>query len=152
MERKDADFPTLSAAIREIDDRIRLNYAQGKKKTLVFVYYAGHGVQQNFTKVVCDVASKPVKVMYPLEKQLRTLGTHGGSYVIGVFDCCRASFTAPNRGVGPIGGADELEDEEDAGRNCILTFGCPPNGGVSAVSTIATEYLQKFMQCGDSQG
>lgn len=44
------------------------------------------------------------------------------------------------------------EDEEDADRNCVLTFGCGPNSTVSAVSTIAHEYLQRFSQGIDDHG
>ena len=41
---ENADFLTLKAEIRKLDTRVRENWAQGRKRTFVFAYYAGHGV------------------------------------------------------------------------------------------------------------
>ena len=73
--------------------------------------------------------------------------------MIGVFDCCRADFTPPHRGGISNQPVDDFdEDEEDADRNCVLTFGCGPNSTVAAVSTIAQEYLERFSQEMDDSG
>ena len=68
IELRDANFVTLSKTMRSMNERTILNWAQGKKRTLVLFYYAGHGTMKNFTTVVCDVASSQYKVFYPLEK------------------------------------------------------------------------------------
>ena len=113
-----------------------------KEKTLIFVYYAGHGVMQNFTKVVCNKFKRPAQVFFPLEQNLRTLGTKPGTYVVGIFDCCRAEFVRPDRGAHDKmnDGSNDMEEAEEK-RNCILTFGCRPNSSVSAVSTVANEFF-----------
>ena len=71
---RDADFPTFSKLLKEKNLRIGINNDAGKK-TLVFVYYGGHGIMKNYTKVVCNRANSARQVFYPLESQLRTLGT-----------------------------------------------------------------------------
>ena len=72
-------------------------------KTLLFVYYAGHGMMDNCTYVVLNG-----KRMYPLEKMLRTLAKADGSYVVAVFDCCREKMPKEaTRGLGS-GGSEEL--------------------------------------------
>ena len=154
MELKDVDFAQLSATMIDLNERIIGNWVQGAKKTLVLFYYAGHGIMKNYTSIVCDKAPRQAKIFYPLEKQLRILGLLRGSYVLGVFDCCRAEFTVPTRGGGNNEAGDENFDEGNAleNRNCILTFGCAPSGGVDAVSTIAQEYLQHLCADTDSEG
>ena len=66
------------------------NNRKAGKKTMVFVYYAGHGIMKGYTKAVCDLAMREMHVFYPLEQQLRTMGCQENAYVMGVFDCCRA--------------------------------------------------------------
>ena len=43
--------------------------------------------------VVCNEGAKKSKVVYPLEKQLRVIANLKGTYVVAVFDCCRAVVT-----------------------------------------------------------
>ena len=64
---KDADFNTFSQLFRDQNLRIGNNY-QDRKKTLVFFYYAGHGILKGFTKAACNRADVPRKVFYPLEQ------------------------------------------------------------------------------------
>ena len=55
---------------------------------MLFVYYAGHGIMDNYTLMV--VNDKDIrKRTYPLEKMLRSMAKIKGSYVVSVFDCCR---------------------------------------------------------------
>ena len=107
----------------------------------MFFYYAGHGILKGHTKAVCNQGDVPRKVFYPLEGNLRALGAVPGAYVVGVFDCCRAAFDQPDRGTG-VQADPELDTDE--ARNCILIFGCPPLGTVSAVSTVALEFIEKL--------
>ena len=71
-----------------------------EKGTLVFFYYAGHGILKGQTKAVCNEGDKRGRVFFPLESNLRSLGKTPGAYVVGLFDCCRAGFEEPNRGAG----------------------------------------------------
>ena len=98
IERENLDFEAFSQLLNTIKGAISANWFSGNKKTLVFVYYAGHGVMRNFTYAVCNSATKSARVQYPLEKQLRTIGYIDGAYVIGIFDCCREEFTPAMRG------------------------------------------------------
>ena len=74
-----------------------------------------------------------------------------GSFIIGVFDCCRADFKPPEEHRGGVPGLSEIDDGSST-RNCVLTFGCQPNSAVSAVSTLAREYLQRLSQSPDGHG
>ena len=157
IEMRDVDFAQLSKTLRNLNERIILNWGLGEKRTLVLFYYAGHGIMKNFTNIVCDKAVQKKKIFYPLEKQLRSLGCNRGSYVLGIFDCCRAEFsvefTPSSRGAGVnIQERTDIEEEEGANRNIILTFGCAPNSSVDAVSTIAEEYIRILCADTDSDG
>ena len=57
--------------MNDIRKAIRANDETGKK-TLVWVYYTGHGVnKENYTYVACDNAEELSKAIYPLEKNLK---------------------------------------------------------------------------------
>lgn len=88
---RNADFKTMSKKLKALDLEI-INSQDENKKTLLFVYYAGHGILKGYTKAVCNQAQRAFHVFFPLEQQLRTIATQPGAYVIGVFDCCRADF------------------------------------------------------------
>ena len=81
--------------MKQLKEEIADNWAHGQRKTLIFVYYAGHGVMNNMTHAVCnggyDFHGNPsnVKCRYNLENSLRILGFEKGGYVVGVFDCTR---------------------------------------------------------------
>jgi len=95
----------------------------------------------NFTfAVVNDVK----KSRFPLEKFLRTLGMTPGGYVMGMLDCCRERISDAMRGSGAAN--SEVLDEVENYRNVVLSFGCPPNSGVDARSTIAIDYFAKLKQ------
>ena len=49
------------------------NNRKAGKKTMVVVYYAGHGIMKDHTLAACDFAKRPLNVFYPLEQQLRTI-------------------------------------------------------------------------------
>ena len=74
---------------------------------------------------------------YPLEKSLRNLAKCDGSYVMGVFDCCREKLD-PNLATRGGGGAMDIDEEdmddavnlEDSQENFIMTYGCQPSSGV----------------------
>ena len=70
------------------------------------------------------------------------MSRNAGSYIIGVFDCCRAAFEIPDRSGNAQDAEPEMENEDM--RNCILIFGCPPQGKVSAVSTVALELIDQL--------
>ena len=80
---KDPNYQKIKIAIDSASREIFENYEEGRK-TLLYVYYAGHGMMDNTTYCVLNG-----KRMYPLEKMLRTIAKQDGSYVMSVFDCCR---------------------------------------------------------------
>ena len=68
----------------------------------------------NYTEAVLN-SNKPgnVKLRAPLEKQMRTLATNPGTFVLGILDCCRENFSLTNRGAGGDGGDVDEEDEDE---------------------------------------
>ena len=63
----------VSEAIKTISKSVNLN-KDNNEKTFIFVYYAGHGVMNNYVEIVCNVppsadpAVKREKIFYALEK------------------------------------------------------------------------------------
>ena len=49
-----------------MEAKVIMNWRTGRKKSLVFVYYAGHGVMNNISYVVCNGGERPSKFIYPL--------------------------------------------------------------------------------------
>ena len=67
LEIEDADFSAFTQTISDLRFTITDNWNRGKQKTLVFIYYAGHGIMSNTTYAVCNEAEKRIKIRYPLE-------------------------------------------------------------------------------------
>ena len=125
----DPSFMDIKLAIGETCNTIIRSYMEEEQNTLLFVYFAGHGSMDNTTKAMLNG-----KRHYPLEKSLRNLAKCDGSYVMGVFDCCREKLDASLA----TRAADILDDEddddnfnvEDSQENFIMTYGCQPSSGV----------------------
>ena len=141
-EFEDASYKNFSDQIKKLRNTIYNNWTNGRQKTFVFFYYAGHGIMTNTTFAVCNGGKRRTKIQYPLEKELRSIGTEEGGYVLGIFDCCRQQMTEEmrSRGVNPPQDNQPMDDYV----NLIFVFGCPPNSGVSAKSTIAVEFFEKL--------
>ena len=70
--------------IRDLRKIVQDNFDRGKEKTLIFLYYAGHGVMTKMLETVCNppvaydperrIADKQTKHKYPMENSLRSLG------------------------------------------------------------------------------
>ena len=81
---KNPNYQELKIEVDKASALIYENFQKDGSNTLLFVYYAGHGMMDNCTYAVLNGAR-----MYPLEKMLRSLAKADGSYVVSVFDCCR---------------------------------------------------------------
>ena len=134
---EDTDFDELYELFKDITREVETNWERGRETTFIFVYYAGHGVLDATTWAVMNTDTK--KWRFPLENLIRTLGANRGAWVVGLFDCCRKSLAAAMRDDGAID--VKSPDEEPPYRGTLLSFGCPPNSGVDARSTIAVEYF-----------
>ena len=87
---KNPDYAELKCAIDQVGAQIYKSFKAGAN-TLLFVYYAGHGMMDNSTYAVLNESK-----IYPLEKMLRCLAKAKGSYVVSVFDCCREKLIKPD--------------------------------------------------------
>ena len=78
--------------------------------TLLFVYYAGHGIQANMTEIMTNGGEK---FRYPLENNLRISSKMKGAFVFSLFDCCREKVTPELmkkfRGLSKAAGDDEMD-------------------------------------------
>ena len=124
---EDADYMQVKIAIDSTNNEIYDNYCNGMS-TLLFVYYAGHGMMDNCTYSIHNRTDRRWK--YPLEKQLRTIAKAEGSYVVAVFDCCREKLRLEQmRGLKNLD-QDLLESgvflclPDDPQENFIITYGC----------------------------
>ena len=84
------------------------NWVAGHQKSMVFVYYAGHGIMDNTVHIVCNGGVRPSKYIYPLQHRLNSLAKETGCYVLGIFDCCREKMKPAMRGGVP---PEPLEDD-----------------------------------------
>jgi len=147
IEIHDADFPKLSQLFRLLNTEVTARWENERALTLIFVYYAGHGVMENYTYAMLNDCKK---IRYPIEKQMRNLGINPGVFVLGVLDCCRENFQQLSRGTGQ---AEPVEEEDLSHyRNMFITHGCAPNSGVDARSTISVEYFKKLSQFAKPDG
>ena len=92
----DPSWHVLNNTLSELSIGL-LSVVEDNINTLTFVYYAGHGLSDNNLW-----AQLNEEMIYPLEKQLRSLAKIQGSYVIGLFDCCREKMAG---GLGARSGA-----------------------------------------------
>ena len=134
----DVTYDELAQLFKDLLLDIGINWRR-REKTLVFLYYAGHGglkLKGSMHAVLNDVTFKK---LFPLERFIRKIGSTEGAHVVALFDCCRSLFTTDMmRG---IENEEGKSDESGPYRNIFLTYGCPPEKGVDANSTIAFEYF-----------
>ena len=71
--------------------KINANSAVGLK-TITVVYYGGHGMQKDGLSHIVMRDKDNKTPLYNLENSLRAMGAQDGSYVIGIFDCCRELY------------------------------------------------------------
>ena len=90
-----------------------LNKSQDDKKTLIVIYYAGHGLMvRNENKIVVQEKTED-KYLYNLEFQSQALSKIENSYILTIFDCCReyqAPYAKENRGSGNGGNGNNYDD------------------------------------------
>jgi len=85
----DPSWVDIKLELSKTGNDIVEKYEHEQLNTLLFVYYAGHGSMKNSTSAMLNSEQKN-RCSYNLELTMRTLArTTKGSYVIGVFDCCR---------------------------------------------------------------
>ena len=83
--------------------------------------------------------------LYPLEAMIRMIGRLPGSFVIGIFDCCREAVTSKTKFRGSSDNEEE-EKEPDGKDNFILIFGCAPNKKVPQYSFISRAFFKKLRE------
>ena len=86
----------------------------------------------NTVYAVCNGGPRPSKYIYALQSRLYSLSQQKGTYVLGLFDCCREKIKPEMRGGGPAEPKDD--DSGDDPQNSIMWFGCAENGGTDAAS------------------
>ena len=125
---------------------------------MVFVYYAGHGAMDSETSMILNGAS----TMYPLEKMLRVLAGMSRTFVVALLDCCREKVDSTKwRGTNNKADVDPdllalfaMQDDiqQKNTTNYLITYGCPPDTGVPAKSTIAVAYFKFLNSQKDNKG
>ena len=78
---------------------------------------------------------------FKIEAKLRALSNMiDHNFIIALFDCCRQQITKDDMRGGPA------TDDEQAAKNIILTWGCPPSKGVPAKSSIVSSYSKYVVE------
>ena len=101
---EDIDSEAFKKLFNKLKNIIYNNWAERQEYTLVFVYYAGHGLMTETTNALCNgfrqkngQKGKYSKTRYNLEHRLRSLGMEEGGYILGIFDCCRERISQDKR-------------------------------------------------------
>ena len=63
---EDASFADLKSLFSGMQRKVIQNWA-GQQKSLIFVYYAGHGIMDNTVFAVCNGGPRASKYIYPLQ-------------------------------------------------------------------------------------
>lgn len=112
----------------------------GRSKTLVVVYYTGHGCLFNGrTAIVCN-EEFPEMRYWPMERNIAAMSAYKNNFVLALFDCCREQ-------VSPElckGGLDIQSEQLEKGQ-LYQTFGCQATQGVKLNSTIAANYVESIL-------
>lgn len=111
------------------------------EKTSVTFYFAGHGMQKNYTYAVLNTSEG--KSLYPLENMIRNLAAFPNCFIWGLFDCCREEFDAESfaQAMRAGMGNDPYNEDDIANKrgNWMVTFACPPSRFTPAASTFVAE-------------
>lgn len=132
------DHKKLKLYFTKLDARL-LEEADEGKKTMVFVYYTGHGLMDERSLIVVnDDSTKPKNAfMFPLERYIRTISENPNNYMVALFDCCRARVPKKFRN---MLNCDDGGEEEPS-RNLMFIFGCAPTSVVNQKSPLARAFI-----------
>ena len=83
---KNPSHRDLKLAINDAMNEIIRAFRDHQENTLLFVYYAGHGMMDQTTYCMLNSTTK---LRYPIEAMLRDIAQEHGSYVVALLDCCR---------------------------------------------------------------
>ena len=82
--------PSYAVLLKTMNDLYKecgRNHKAGER-TFVMFQFGGHGIQDNFTFVLCNTIERK-KIAFPIEKKIRDLAEVPSCYVVALFDCCR---------------------------------------------------------------
>ncbi len=111
------------------------------KSILFYVYYGGHGILDNTTKIVLN-EEDPEFRYFDLEQGLARISKLKNNFVTAIFDCCRKELPR----ISTRGPGDAVNTKNVSDQNFFIIFGCPPFTGVDAKSTIVKSYTACVMQ------
>jgi hypothetical protein len=122
----------------KIKNLLQVTHKDESKSLLLYVYYGGHGILDNTTKIVLN-EEDPMFRYFDLEQKLSSLSKLKHNFVAAIFDCCREELPrADTRSLGDSNNEDKVNLTD---QNLYVTFGCPPLVGVPAKSTIVKNYI-----------
>ncbi len=137
IKTEDPDSQQMDKSFFEIKNILSKAHKDQNSSTLLYVYYAGHGIIDNTTKIVLN-EEDPLFRYFDLEQKLSVLSKYHNTYIVSVLDCCREVLPKEDtRGLGDDDNKAALTDQ-----NYFVTFGCPPLVGVPAKSSIVKSYTQ----------
>lgn len=131
------------------------DYNRDKKRTFVFVYFAGHGMMKTRTLAVLNQPEHP---LYALDEKCNIMGSCPGVFVYAVYDCCRENVTPKieasivelkqqheaGRGAGDVEDLFKALEVIDKRSHVISTFGCQPGAKVAERSTVAVDFFKEL--------
>ena len=136
IKTENPDQQQMDKSYIEIKNIMQRSHRDTTNKILLYVYYGGHGILENTTKIVLN-EDDPMFRYFDLEQKLASLSKLNNNFIAAIFDCCReVIYRGDTRGVGES--VDTQKNLTD--QNLYVTFGCPPLVGVPAKSTIVKSY------------
>jgi Caspase domain len=78
----------MDKSFLEIKSLLQKSHKDPSKSILLYVYYSGHGILDNTTKMVMN-EDDPIFRYFDLEQKLSCLSKLSNNFISAIFDCCR---------------------------------------------------------------
>jgi hypothetical protein len=103
IKTEDPEQHQMDSSFLEVKRYMTAANKNPDEATLLYVYYSGHGVLDNTTKIVLNEGENEMRY-FDLEQKLSILSKYKHCFVAAIFDCCREEI--PKEETRSIGDSD----------------------------------------------
>jgi hypothetical protein len=110
IKTENPDQQEIEMSYFEIKLLLQKSHKDKAKSILLYVYYSGHGILDNTTKIVLN-EEDPMFRYFDLEQRLSSLSKLNNNFVAAIFDCCREEL--PRTDTRSIGDSEDMKNLTD---------------------------------------
>jgi hypothetical protein len=110
IKTEDPEQQQMDKSYLEIKSLLQKSHKDKSKSVLLYVYYSGHGILDNTTKIVLN-EEDPMFRYFDLEQRLSSLSKLSNNFVTAIFDCCREEL--PRTDTRSLGDSDDMKNLTD---------------------------------------